>query len=122
MPRSASHPVRLCARLALAALLWCASPAAAQRIVAVGDVHGNVDGFSAIPQSASLLDGDGHWAGGDATLVQTGDFTDRGDDVRAAMELLIRLEAEAAEAGGPGTMHGERSVIGGDPFGWLTVP
>ena len=100
MPRSVSHPVRLCARLALAALLWCASPAAAQRIVAVGDVHGNVDGFSAILQSTGLLDGDGHWAGGNATLVQTGDFTDRGDDVRAAMELLIRLEAEAAEAGG----------------------
>ena len=53
-------------------------------------------GFSAILQSASLLDGDGHWAGGDATLVQTGDVTDRGDDVRAAMELLMRLEAEAA--------------------------
>ncbi len=49
---------------------------------------------------ASLLDGDGRWAGGDATLVQAGDVTDRGDDVRAAMELLMRLEAEAAEAGG----------------------
>ena len=100
MPRRTSHPVRPRTLLALAALLWCASPAAAQRIVAVGDVHGNMGGFSAILQSASLLDGDGHWAGGDATLVQTGDVTDRGDDVRAAMELLMRLEAEAAEAGG----------------------
>ena len=100
MPRRTSHPVRPRTLLALAALLWCASPAAAQRIVAVGDVHGNMGGFSAILQSASLLDGDGRWAGGDATLVQTGDVTDRGDDVRAAMELLMRLEAEAAEAGG----------------------
>ena len=35
-----------------------------------------------------------------AVLVQTGDVTDRGPDSLEVIELMIRLEAEAAAAGG----------------------
>ncbi len=74
--------------------------AAGERIVAVGDVHGSYEGLVAILQHAELIDSDTHWIGGDTTLVQTGDLLDRGLDVREVMDLLIRLQGEAAAAGG----------------------
>lgn len=76
-----------------------ASPAAS-RIVAVGDAHGDADAFRRILKAARLIDDAGRWAGGTATLVQTGDFLDRGAHVRAVMDLLIGLETEAKAAGG----------------------
>jgi hypothetical protein len=89
--------------LALAAAL-AGSPAigaqAASRVVAVGDVHGALDAFVGILQAAGLVDAGRHWAGGAATFVQTGDVTDRGRDVRGALDLLMALEAEAPKAGG----------------------
>jgi hypothetical protein len=77
-------------------------PAAGQsrRIVAIGDIHGALDGFTGILQSAGLIDGTRHWSGGTATLVQTGDVFDRGDGVRGALDLLMQLEDEAKRAGG----------------------
>jgi hypothetical protein len=71
-----------------------------QRIVAVGDVHGDADNLAAILRAAGLIDAAGRWSGGSTRLVQTGDFTDRGADVREAMELLMRLENQAGRAGG----------------------
>lgn len=72
----------------------------AQRIVAVGDVHGSAGGLSTILQKASLIDAQQKWIGGNAVLVQTGDVTDRGTDVKAALDLLMALEPQAAAAGG----------------------
>jgi len=72
----------------------------AGRIVAVGDVHGSFEGLTAILQEAGILDKDLKWAGGDATYIQLGDLFDRGLDVRQVIELLMRLEGEAAAAGG----------------------
>jgi hypothetical protein len=71
-----------------------------ERIVAVGDVHGAYDNFVAILREAGLLDTAGHWSGGKAILVQTGDVMDRGPDSRKAMDLLRQLETESAAAGG----------------------
>jgi hypothetical protein len=70
------------------------------RIVAVGDIHGAGPNFAEILRVAGLIDASGKWIGGNARLVQTGDFLDRGADVRAAMDLLMRLENEARRAGG----------------------
>ncbi|MEZ5294544.1 MAG: metallophosphoesterase [Vicinamibacterales bacterium] len=88
----------------LPAALWPAVPLARQapapRVVAVGDVHGSVTGLLAILRATDLVDGDGQWAGGATTFVQTGDITDRGADVRAVMDLLIRLTGEAPRSGG----------------------
>lgn len=72
----------------------------ARRIVAVGDIHGAADSLAAILQSAGLVDGARRWIGGAAHLVQTGDYLDRGKDVRAVLDLLMRLEGEASRAGG----------------------
>jgi hypothetical protein len=70
------------------------------RIVAVGDVHGSLSGLLEILRTAGLIDARQRWAGGTARLVQTGDFTDRGDDVRGVIDLLMRLDGEARRAGG----------------------
>jgi hypothetical protein len=73
---------------------------AGPRIVAIGDIHGSLTGLTQILRAARLVDEKLRWSGGNATLVQTGDFTDRGDEVRQVMDLLMRLEGEARRAGG----------------------
>ena len=77
------------------------APAASpSRVVAIGDIHGDADAFRAILKTAGLIDDQGAWTGGDAALVQTGDFTDRGPKVREVMDLLMDLESRARPAGG----------------------
>lgn len=70
------------------------------RVVAVGDVHGSLDGLRSVLRAAGLIDASDHWTGGTATFVQTGDVTDRGADVRGALDLLRALEREAPAQGG----------------------
>ena len=80
-----------------------ALPASAQggrRVVAVGDIHGAGDNFQAILKQAGLVDAQLNWAGGADTLVQTGDCFDRGTQVQQILELLMKLETQAAAAGG----------------------
>ena len=91
----------------IAALAWLAAPGARpaaqgpeRRVVAVGDVHGSDEGFVSILRAAGLIDQAHHWTGGTATLVQTGDVTDRGAAVRRVFDLLRALEQEAPKAGG----------------------
>jgi hypothetical protein len=86
--------------IALSLAVWAVPAAEAGRIVAVGDIHGEFDGFVAILQETGLVDGELRWSGGDATLVQMGDVFDRGLDVRKVLDLLMRLEKEARQAGG----------------------
>jgi hypothetical protein len=71
-----------------------------ERVVAVGDVHGAYDRFAGILRQAGIIDARDRWSGGRALLVQTGDVLDRGPDSRRVLDLLQRLEGEAAEAGG----------------------
>jgi hypothetical protein len=70
------------------------------RIVAIGDIHGEFDAFLDILKQAAVVDAGGRWSAGTTTLVQTGDFTDRGPKVRAVMDFLIDLESQARAAGG----------------------
>ena len=71
-----------------------------ERIVAVGDVHGDHDQFLKTLLAAKVINEDARWIGGRTHLVQTGDLFDRGPDSRKAMDLLMRLEVEARKAGG----------------------
>lgn len=70
------------------------------RVVAVGDVHGSLEGLRGVLRAAGLIDAADRWTGGTATFVQTGDVTDRGADVRGALDLLMALEREAPAQGG----------------------
>lgn len=71
-----------------------------ERVVAVGDVHGAYDGLVAILREAGLVDARERWVGGRALLIQTGDVLDRGAESRRVVDLLRRLERDAARAGG----------------------
>ena len=73
-----------------------------QRIVAVADVHGDYERFVFILShpEVGLVDGDLRWIGGRTHFVQLGDVMDRGPEARRIFELVMRLEKEAAAAGG----------------------
>ena len=82
---------------------WMEEPEQAtgeRRIVAIGDLHGDHDAFRAIVEAAGLVDGNGAWIGGYSILVQTGDVPDRGPDTLLILRDLMRLQGEAALAGG----------------------
>ena len=92
------------AALALAALV--AAPAAAasspqpQRIVAVGDLHGDYEAWLDIAREARLMDASGRWTAGKTILVQLGDITDRGPDSLKIIRSLQQLQKQAPRAGG----------------------
>ena len=71
-----------------------------ERIVAVGDIHGDFDNFVYILKGTGLVDDELHWTGGKSHLVQIGDVMDRGPDAREVFELLKHLEKEAEKTGG----------------------
>lgn len=71
-----------------------------QKVIAVGDLHGDFDAWIAIARAAGLIGPDNHWAGGSATLVQLGDVTDRGPDSLKIIRNLQQLQKEASKRGG----------------------
>ena len=73
---------------------------AAPRVVAVGDIHGDIGAARAALRAAGAIDDKDHWAGGALVIVQTGDLLDRGNDEEAILEWFGRLEGEAKTAGG----------------------
>lgn len=75
----------------------------ADRIIAIGDLHGDLDGTLQVFHRAGITDQQNHWIAGDLVVVQTGDQLDRGDDEQAILEYLQRLQKEASAAGG--TLH-----------------
>src|SRR6476646_9873212 len=87
--------------LALAAMFSTPVAAAtAQRIIAVGDLHGDFDAWQTIARNAGVMDARGHWAGGKTVLVQMGDITDRWADSLKIVRSLQQLQKEAQRAGG----------------------
>ena len=81
-------------------LMSAAAGPAPDRVVAVGDVHGAYDEFTAILQSVGLIDSRRTWTGGAATFVQTGDIVDRGAKQRECLDLVMDLQRQAPRDGG----------------------
>lgn len=71
-----------------------------ERIVAIGDLHGDYDNYMATLQAAELVDRRGNWVAGRTHLVQTGDIPDRGPDTRRIIEHMARLARQANRNGG----------------------
>lgn len=89
--------------LLLLAFLFAASASGQpvpQRIVAVGDLHGDYTAWIDIARDAGLIDAKNKWIGGKTTLVQAGDITDRGPDSLKIIRHLQKLDGEAKRAGG----------------------
>lgn len=90
----------------LIALVAIVAPAAVrpepatQRIIAIGDLHGDHEAWRAIAKAAGLVDAKGKWTGGKTTLVQMGDIVDRGPDSLKIIRDLANLQREAPRRGG----------------------
>jgi Calcineurin-like phosphoesterase len=93
-----THLRRAAALLAIIAVTASAGPSA--RVVAIGDVHGAYPEFVSILQKTQLINKDLNWSGGNATFVQVGDVLDRGAESRKALDLLMKLEAQAGKQQG----------------------
>lgn len=52
-------------------------PRFTRRIVAVGDIHGDIENAARVLQMAGVVDEDGNWSGNIDVFVQTGDIIDR---------------------------------------------
>ena len=85
---------------AAAALLRAADALAPSRVVAIGDVHGDLAAMQSCLRVAGLVDASNAWAGGDARLVSCGDVLDRGDEDWECLEYLHGLRADARLARG----------------------
>ena len=71
-----------------------------RKLIAVGDVHGQFEGFVKILRHAGLIDAGHHWIGGHCRLVQIGDILDRGPFSLKVDALLDQIQKEALSAGG----------------------
>lgn len=71
-----------------------------ERIVAIGDLHGDYDGYMKTLRAADLVDARGRWIAGETHLVQTGDIPDRGPDTKKIIEHMAKLARQARRNGG----------------------
>ncbi|MCZ6828970.1 MAG: metallophosphoesterase [Gammaproteobacteria bacterium] len=95
-----------------------------ERVVSFADVHGAYDDLVQILQEVSVVDANADWSGGKTHLVSTGDLIDRGRDSRKVVELLMKLERQAAAAGGAVHVvlgNHEVMVMSGD-WRYISVP
>lgn len=70
------------------------------RIVAVGDLHGDYDQYIKVLTANGLVDEKLKWQGGKTHFVQLGDVVDRGPDSLRIIRHLMKLEKEAKKKGG----------------------
>ena len=84
-------------------MVWCfglnawaqKEPITVPYILAIGDLHADLNAAKAIFKLAGLIDEQAHWIPQKGHVVQTGDVTDRGPDGLQLLEWLKRLEAES---------------------------
>lgn len=72
----------------------------AERLIALGDLHGDYQVFHKLLIRLGLIGNFDEWIGGNTILVQLGDQQDRGSGERAIYRLLYKLQDEAASKGG----------------------
>jgi len=100
---------------------------AAERVVAIGDVHGDFEATKRALKLAGIVNDELQWIAGNTVLVQTGDVLDRGDGEQAILDLFERLQKQAKAAGGAfHVLHGNHELmnVAGDmryvtPGGWV---
>lgn len=91
------------------------SAPAPERVVAIGDLHGDLDATRRAFKLAGATDEKDAWIGGKLVVVQTGDEIDRGDDDRKVVDFVERLKGEAAKTGGQVlAMVGNHEIMNGE--------
>lgn len=82
------------------------------RIVAMGDLHGDLEAARQALRLAGAIDESGQWSGGRMVLVQTGDILDRGDDEPEILALFDTLAAQArVDGGGVLVLNGNHELM-----------
>lgn len=82
------------------------------RVWAVSDPHGHLGELTEALRQQGLLDDRGDWAAGDETLWFLGDLFDRGPDGVGIVDLVMRLQRQAADEGGyVGAVLGNHEVL-----------
>jgi hypothetical protein len=76
-----------------------------RRIVAVGDLHGDLPNARRVLNFSGVIDEFGDWSGDVDFFVQTGDIIDRGDDTIHLFMWMDRLRTQALHAGGVVLSH-----------------
>lgn len=111
-PSSRGTATGLLHALLASALLAAVAPVAAaaqtaqsewrgvERVIAFADVHGAYGELVTLLRESAVIDAQDRWAAGRTHVVSLGDLLDRGADSRKVMDLLMRLQDEAAAAGG----------------------
>lgn len=85
------------------------------RLIAVGDIHGDLRKAKEALRLAGLIAADDRWSGGSATVVQVGDILDRGGDEIKLLYFFEKLKREAAKAGGQViTLNGNHEIMNVD--------
>jgi predicted MPP superfamily phosphohydrolase len=72
---------------------------APERIIGIGDVHGDIVGFASILYELGVIAKTGSWQGGGTHVVLNGDLVG-GRNARLLLRMIRRLKAEAAPYGG----------------------
>lgn len=86
-----------------------------ERVIAIGDVHGDLEKTRQSLRLAGLIDGSDRWVGGSTTVVQVGDVLDRGGQEIQILYLLEKLKREAARCGGEFiSMNGNHEIMNVD--------
>ncbi|KAJ3311041.1 Ras- protein Rap-1b [Boothiomyces sp. JEL0838] len=70
------------------------------RLVAVGDLHGDMENSVKTLRMAGIIDENNNWIAGKTIFVQTGDIVDRGPDTIILYKLMMKLTEQAEKAGG----------------------
>lgn len=81
-------------------------------VYVIGDVHGEIKKLIHLLQEATLLGHDLSWQGRNAMLWFIGDLVDRGPDGIGVVDLVMRLQVEAAKVGGwVGSLLGNHELL-----------
>jgi hypothetical protein len=91
-----------------------AQPAKSNRVVAIGDLHADINATRAAFQAAGATNPKGEWIGGALTIVQMGDLIGRSDDERQVLDFIFDIQRKAVQAGGRVyALIGNHEVFGG---------
>ncbi|XP_042755075.1 shewanella-like protein phosphatase 2 isoform X2 [Lactuca sativa] len=93
------------------------------RLIAIGDLHGDLRKSKQALRLAGLIDSQDQWSGGSSTLVQVGDVLDRGGQELKILYFLEKLKRQAAKVGGNViTMNGNHEIMNVYGDFWCTDP
>ncbi|GLJ13106.1 hypothetical protein SUGI_0205290 [Cryptomeria japonica] len=70
------------------------------RLIAIGDIHGDLHKAKEALRVAQVMDENDNWIGGNTTVVQVGDLLDRGGEELKVIYLLEKLKKQADRSGG----------------------